>query len=390
LRKDNCIYLFSFKYFNLHPEITIKPVITNHDFKTFLLFPYLLNKNNENWVPPLLMSQKQLLNNRHLFWQRNPYKFFLTFKEGRCTGRIAAFVNKEHNEYHKTMEGCFGFLEAENDINIFNQLLLSAEEFVRQNYCTEIIGPLNPSLHYELGVLTKGFEYPPYFMLTHNFKYYDEQIQLAGYQKLKDFYSYKMDSSGWVPTEKMKRVSEFLRQRYAIQVRQADRKFFDRELEIFFRLYNDAFTGHWGFTPLAKEEFGLLAKDLKTIIDPQMVLIAEINQEPVAFLLCLPNLNEVLIKIKNGRLFPTGLFKLLFGKKRIHSVRVITAAVKKSHEHLGLGALLYPELMKRGLQLGYRQCELSWVAEDNAMMIRIAEKLNALPYKTYRLYSKRL
>lgn len=370
--------------------IKITPVVSASERKQFIGFPYKLNKPDKNWVAPLLLSQKELLSPKHIFWKTNPYQFFLAWKENRLVGRMAAFINKEHNAYHQSNQACFGFLEAENDAEIFRSLLDAGENFAKKYNCNSIIGPLNPSLHYELGVLVKGFESPPYFMLTYNGPYYEEAIKSAGFNCLKDFYSFKLNGSGYVPTEKMNRVSDYLKQRYNIKIRQGEMSSFKKELEIFYEIYNDAFVGHWGFTPINKDEFMLLAKDLKFIIDPRMILVAECNGEPVGFLLCLPNLNEALAKLKNGRLFPFGLFKLIFGKKKIRSARVITIAVKKSHERLGMGALLCPELMKRGLAFNYTESELSWVADDNTMMISLAKELKAIPYKTYRLYSKNI
>ena len=336
------------------------------------------------------MSQKNLLAAKHPFWQQNPHRFFLAYQNGRCVGRIAAFVNKEHNRFHQLNDGSFGFLEAENEAAVFGQLLQTAEEFLVQQGCRQITGPFNPSLHYELGVLTEGFDTPPYFMLTHNASYYDARIKEAGYQKQKDFYAYMLDGAGYVPTEKMLRVGAYLKERYQISLRHIDLKAFQREVETFYSLYTDAFSGHWGFTPMEKEEFLTMATEMKQLADPRLILIAERQGEPIAFLLCLPNLNEVLINIKNGRLFPFGLFKILTGKRKIKSARVVIAAVKKSQEHLGLGALLYPELMQRGKQYGYQQCELSWVVEDNVIMNRIATGLQARRHKTYRIYHKPL
>jgi GNAT superfamily N-acetyltransferase len=155
-------------------------------------------------------------------------------------------------------------------------------------------------------------------------------------------------------------------------------------------IYNDAFAGHWGFTPIEKNEFKLLASDLKTVIDRKLVLIAELHEEAVAFLLCLPNYNEVFKEIKNGRLFPSGIFKLMAGKNKIKSVRVITVAVKKKYQHLGIGAALYPEILERAVKGKYTEGELSWVVDDNYEMNQVAKSLNASPYKTYSIYSKKL
>jgi len=197
-----------------------------------------------------------------------------------------------------------------------------------------------------------------------------------------------MDSTKYVPSTKMERVRKMLMQKYPLKIRTPDMKKFMHELEYFHDIYNDAFVDHWGFVPIPKDEFLLLAKDMKSIIDPRLVLILEYNNEPIGFLLTLPNANELFIKIRNGHLLPTGIFKILFGRRHIKSARVITAAVKKKYQHLGLGALLYPELMKRGICYGYKEAELSWVAEDNVVMNTIAKELCGEPYKTYRLYSK--
>jgi hypothetical protein len=305
-------------------------------------------------------------------------------------GRIAGFINKEHNEYHNSSVGFFGFLEAIEDPAVFNSLLNAAEEFISGNGCRIIIGPFNPSLHYELGVLTRGFNEPPYFMLTHNYNYYESYILSSGYMGLKDFYSYKLVAKQFNPTPTMERVNTHLHNRYPLIIRNADLKNFVKELDIIYEIYNDAFAGHWGFTPIQKEEFRLLAKDMKSIIDPKLVLIAELNKVPVAFLLCLPNFNEIFIKIKHGRLFPFGILKLLAGKNQIKSVRVITAAVKKKYQHLGIGGALYPEIMKKAIEGRFKEGELSWVVEDNYEMTRIAKDLGAEAYKTYRVYSKNL
>jgi GNAT superfamily N-acetyltransferase len=262
--------------------------------------------------------------------------------------------------------------------------------FLQTNKCKKIIGPMNPDIHNELGTLVNGYDIPPYFMLTHNFSYYDDYIKQEGFKKLQDFYSYIFEESRFIPSAKMERVGQVLTNKHDIQIRNPDMKKFLQELEHFHAIYNDAFRAHWGFVPIPKDEFLLLAKDMKSVIDPRMVLIVEYKNEPIAFLLCLPNLNEILIKIKNGRLLPTGIFKILTGKKKIRSLRVITAAVKQSYQHWGIGALLYPEAMKRALQCGYKKTELSWVAEDNTVMNTIARELAGDPYKTYRLYSKNI
>jgi hypothetical protein len=371
-------------------NIEVAEVKTKQQLNSFTELPYALYKNDLNWVPPLRITQSQILNSRFLFWKKNPHCFFIAKQNGKCVGRIVAFINKAHNEFLKRTDGFFGFLEAENNEEVFQKLLHAVIEFLKAQGCTKIIGPMNPDIHNELGILVKGFDSPPFFMLTHHYPYYNEMLIQQELSKYEDFYSYKMDSTKYVPSTKMERVGKMLMQKYQLKIRTPDMKKFMQELEYFHDIYNDAFVDHWGFVPIPKDEFLLLAKDMKSIIDPRLVLILEYNNEPIAFLLTLPNANELFIKIKNGRLLPTGIFKILFGRKHIKTARVITAAVKKKYQHLGLGALLYPELMKRGIEYGYKEAELSWVAEDNIVMNTIAKELCGGSYKTYRLYSKNI
>jgi hypothetical protein len=370
------------------PDVQIVPVQENADRLRFINLPYNLYRNEPNWVPPLRLIQKKLFASGHLFWEKNPHQFFIAIKNGRCAGRIAAFVNNHYNSYLQVSHGFFGFLEAENDAAVFQALFDAAVRFLKQQGCTQVIGPMNPDIHNELGILVQGFETPSYIMLTYHFPYYDRQIQAQGFSKLQNFYSYKMDASRYIASSKMERVSARLLQRHQISLRTPDIKNFEKELELFHSIYNDAFAGHWGFVPIPLDEFHLMAKDIKKLIDTRMVLIAEHDNQPVAFVLALPNINVLLRRIPDGRLFPFGIFKLLMNKNKIRSIRIITAAVRKKNQHWGVGAILFPELMKRGLAFRYEECELSWVAEDNKVMNAIAMQLAGAPYKTYRLYKK--
>lgn len=371
-------------------DVQIERVRTSKDLREFVNLPYSLNRSLEHWVPPLRMSQKENLAENHPFWRKNPHSFFLAWLDGRCVGRIAAFVNLEHNQHTGRSDGFFGFLEAIDNKYVFQSLLDEADRYVKAKGCSEIIGPMNPSIHYELGVLVDGFQSPPYMMMSHNYLYYDACIRECGFEKKMDFYSYLIDVQNTVPGAKMERVKSLLVKRYPVSTRPANIRKFDQELGNLFEIYNDAFRDHWGFVPVDREEFAFLAKDMKSIIDPRLVFIAEYAGEPVAFLLCVPNLNEILARIGNGRLLPFGWLKILMDRRKLSTARVITVAVKKQYQHLGFGAVLYPELMKATREAGYKMAELSWVVENNKVMNAIAEETGAAIYKTYRLYTKTL
>ena len=370
-------------------DVIVRPVTTSRQRNQFIRYPYQLNAKWPNWVPPLLVSQKETLNEQLRFWRENKHQFFLAYTGDQIVGRIAAFTNTDHAAHFGTKDGFFGFLEAIDSEEVFKKLLKETEAFLSAQGCTKIIGPINPTIHHELGVLTEGFEQPPYFMLTYNQTYYDRNIQRAGYQKLKDFGAYKLNTDEFQFTEKIARVQELLKKRYSLTIRTPRMHDFVNELKVIHEIYNDAFVNHWGFSPISWDDFQFLGKDMKMLLDKEMVLIAEIQGKPIGFLLAIPNLNEVLVKIRNGKLFPFGLIKLLYLKRNIKSLRVITIAIKKEYQHLGIGGILYPEIALRAKQRGYKQAELSWVVEDNIQMNKICRDVGGVVTKTYRLYENK-
>ena len=248
---------------------------------------------------------------------------------------------------------------------------------------------MNYSTNETLGLLIEGFDSLPCIMMSHNPSYYAELIESAQFKKVMDLYAW------WLLTEKglnpkIVRVGEKVLKQEGIRVRTIDMKKFWEEVEIIERLYNDAWSTNWGFVPMTDAEFKHLAKDLKAVVDPRVVLIAEKNGEPVAFSLALPDFNQALKKI-NGRLFPLGLLKLLYHARQIRQVRVLALGIAKKVQNCnGLGAALYYESFRRGVEAGYRSCEFSWTLETNTLINRSMRLFGAQIYKRYRIYQKTL
>ena len=367
--------------------IRVQQVSSASDFTHFLKLPYHLNRENGAWVPPLYLLQKEILSSeRNPFWRRNTHQFFLASRGKEIVGRVAAIVPKDHNDFFKRRDGFFGFLEGTNEEEVFSELLNAAEKYLAAEKCERVIGPMSPTIHHELGILIDGFDQPSYFMLAQNPGYYDELISLQNYRTLRDYYSYRLRVNGFQEVAQVSRWTA----NGKLQIRHPVMSDFQKELGNFFDIYNNAFQNHRGFAPISWEDFYHLAKDLKFILDPELVLIAEVANEPVGFLLALPNLNELLAKIRNGRLFPFGLFYLFFKKRSIKSLRVITVAIKQKYQPLGIGAALYQAIARKAQEKGFIEAELSWVAEDNVGMNKIARRVGARRNKTYRLYEKEL
>lgn len=372
-------------------EITIRTVENKKDLMAFIKLPWKINRGDSNWVAPLIMDRLKFLNKeKNPFFKENPAEFFLAYRNGELVGRIAAILNHQHNNYHNEKTGFFGFLEAIEDQEVFEALLERVKEWLRPKGCDLIRGPMNPSTNDEVGFLVDGFDTPPYFMMTHNPPYYNNMMMAAGFEKAKDLLAYYLDKEHLVITEKVKRVTDGIKKKFPVTIRAVNIKRLNDELEVFRGIYNNAWSTNWGFVPLTPEEFDYVANDFKKIIDPELVLIAELAGKPVGFCLALPNYNEVFKKIPGGRLLPFGWLTFLVNKKKIKGIRVITLGAVKEYQHTGIGALLYLEIIRRGLAQGYDRAELSWVLEDNELMIRPLQFLGAIPYKTYRVYQAAL
>ena len=371
--------------------IKIHPVRTRRDLKSFIDIPWLVNRGNPYWVPPLRSDRHRILNQqKHPFYIDNKMTLFIARRNGRPLGRIAAIYSPEHCRRSGEACGMFGFLEAIEDEKVFAALLHAAEVWLAQYGCQKIIGPISPSTNYELGFLIDGFGEPPFLMLAYNPAYYDTIMKTLGFQKLRDFYAYYIDPESLQQPEKLRRIQQRVRQRTPVKIRSGRLRNFDAELDILRDIYNDAWEHHWGFLPMSAAEFKYMGEDLHQVLDPELVLIAEYKGEAVGFLLALPNFNEVLIRIPNGRLFPGGLFKILRLRKKIRGVRVITLGVKQKFQNLGLGSIFYAEISRRIIAGGYTHAEMSWVMEDNVPMNSAARLLGGKRYKTYRLYEKHI
>ncbi len=370
-------------------DITVKPVRSRSELMAFVKLVWKINEGDPNWVPPLLMDRLKILNKeKNPFFKHAEAEYYLAYKNGAVVGRIAAITNQMHNDFHNDNIGFFGFLEGINDPEVFKALLDTAENWLKEKGKDGMIGPMNPSTNDEIGFLVEGFDTPPYMMMTHNPPYYDQIMEKLNYEKAKDVLAYYIHKDTIVINDKLKHVTNEIRQKSGVQIRAIDMKDFENELERVRAVYNNAWAKNWGFVPMTPEEFDFIADDFKKIIDPRLVLLAEIKGKPVGFSLALPDYNRVFKKIPNGRLFPTGWIKFLTEKKKINSLRVITLGVIQELQQSGLGGLFYLETFERGTAVGYDSAEMSWILEDNELMNRAARLLGGKPYKRYRIYGK--
>ncbi len=368
-------------------NVEIVEVESKAQLRQFIKYPMKLYHDDPNYVTPLIQERLDFFDrSKNPFFKNAWVKLFLAMKDGEVTGRVAAIVNYKHNGYHEETTGFFGFFDTPDDYEIAHSLLKVVMIKLKQQGMDRMRGPMNFSTNHECGFLVDGYGSPPVVMMTYNHPYQVKLAEKFGLKKVMDLVGFSITDEDGIP-ERIQKVVNRMRERSKITIRPISMSKFNADVEKIKAVYNSAWAPNWGFVPMDEAEFDHLAKDLKQIIEPEVVLIAEHEGKPVAFSIALPDINQVLIRLK-GRLFPTGLLKLIWHTKirnKIDRVRLITFGVIPEFQKRGVDSLMFIETFNRGVKLGYSQAELSWVLETNELMCRACEQMGAKLYKKYRI-----
>jgi hypothetical protein len=367
-------------------SISIVPVQTARQRRQFVELPYSMYAGDPMFVPPLRRDEYRRLDPRHNpMFEHASIQLWLAMDGGRPVGRIAAIDDRLHNEVHHERTMWFGFFEA-RDADVAAQLLSTVEAAAARAGHGVVRGPVNASLHEAAGLLIDGFDDPPAVMMPYNPPSYPAFIEGAGYTKAKDLFSWVVDLET-AAAGRMARIAERVRKRSNVRIRSVDMSRFDAELDILKVIYRSAWAKNWGFVPPTEAEIRQLALDLKPIVDPELVIFAEVDGRPVACAVGIPDVNQVLAKM-NGRLFPFGLFHFLRRRRIYTRTRMLMLGVVPDARMTGLYPLLVLESAERGAKLGYRCSEVGWTLEDNHLINAGIEAAGGVRTKVYRLYDK--
>ncbi len=364
-------------------------VKTPWDLDDFITLPSSLHYQDLFFVPPLIVDMRERFSRKNPFFLHAEVKYFLAKKKGKLSGRVASIVNHRHNKLHDDKVGFFGFFESARDYSIALSLLDAVSQELRKEGLDTIRGPMNFSTNEECGFLIEGFNQPPFLMTPYNPPYYGELMERYGMEKAKDLYAYICNIPDELP-EKILRVAEIAEKR-GIRVRPINKHKFDSEMKIFMEVYNSAWSKNWGFIPLTGEETNHIAKKLKSIVLPELTLIAETDKEPVGFMGMLPDFNFVLKKMK-GKINPITIMKAAYYSKKITDLRMLLLGIKAEYRQKGVDALMFREgfMSIREKYRRFKRVEFSWILEDNIPVQRLVEMIGARLYKKYRVYEKKL
>ena len=371
-------------------DVTVRPVESAHELDLFVRLPAELHAGDPSFVPPLLMERKDFLNPRkNPFFDHAPHQLFLAWQRGRVVGRVAAVEDQDYNRFHGTDYGFFGMYEAVDDDDVARALFATAKAWIRARGRKQLMGPMNLSTNHDFGLLIDGFEHRPAIMVPHNPRYYQRHFEeLFGLRKAKDLWAWILAPST-DPDPKIVRIAEKVREKEGIVVRPVNLSDFANEVRRIKDVYNAAWEKNWGFVPFTDAEFDHVAKDMKAFVRPELLLLAEVQGEPVAFSMTVPDVNQALAHV-GGRLttygIPIGLAKLLWWSRKIDNLRLITLGVKQQYRKRGIDAILYLDSLMAARKLGFKSCDISWILEDNDLINRSIKLMGAKRYKTFRVY----
>ena len=371
-------------------NIEVSTVRSKKEKSEFIRFPWRIYRNDQAWVPPLIIERKEFLDrNKHPFYRHGDAALFLAKQDGETVGRIMACDDPNYNALHQTNLGCFGLFESIDDVDVASALLDSAANWLRARGRTEIMGPIDYSTNYVCGLLIDGIEHPPTLLTAHNPPYYSRLIEAAGFQKEIDWYAWWFDPKN-APIVRLRRLVHARMRRTPVKIRPINLRDLAGDSRRLSAVFNKAWENNWGFVPFTPAEAAHMAKEMRPIIDPTMTLIAEIDNEPVAFVICVPDMN-VALKHINGRLtrfgLPIGLAKLLWFRRKIRKARFVALGVVERFRRTGIAEMLVLQVMEEGASRGFT-AELSMTLESNVMVNRLIETMGASKYKTYRIYRR--
>ncbi len=370
---------------------TVRPVRSRRERARFLDFFYRHYEGDRAFVPTLRVDTAKTLDPRkNAFFDHGELELFLAERDGRTVGRIAAIVNGMHLEKYADDVGFFGFFETVDDAEVVQALVEAAAGWLRAKGLRAMRGPVNPTMNDVAGLLVAGFDREPSILMPYNKPYYERRLVESGFHRAMTMYAYYVHEK-YLDGAKLARGAEVVRRRNpGLRLRTLDMSRFMDEARLVMEIYNEAWSENWGHVPMTDREFDQLAKDLKQIIEPELVQILELDGQAVAFSVAVPNLNQAIKHLKNGRLFPLGLPKLLAYAKMgaVYETRVPLLGVRKAYQGRGLDAVMVQATIENGIRAGYDACEMSWVLESNGRLINALDAMNAVVDKTYGLFER--
>jgi len=370
--------------------VSIRPVEGRRERKRFVDVPYEFYPDRyPQWVPPLRRDAKSTLDpSSNAFFEHGDMQLFLAEDaSGAAVGRVAGIVNGMHLQKYEDATGFFGFFECVDDYAVAEALLDAAADWLREQALEHMRGPANPSLNDTAGLLVDGFDREPSLLMPYNPPYHEDFLERYGFERVMTMWAYYLHKK-YVEYERLKRGVDLVKRRTpGLSLRTLDTDRFEEEVRTVREIYNDAWADNWGFVPMTEAELQQFVNELKQIVDPEIVFFVEHEGVPVGFSVALPDVNQALRHVPDGRLFPLGLPKLLLNfYYGIYECRMPLMGIRKEYQGKGLDTMLVLATIENGPAHGYDACEMSWVLDTNERLKNHVTSLGAVVDKEYAMF----
>jgi GNAT superfamily N-acetyltransferase len=373
--------------------IEVRPVEGRRELSRFIKLPFRLHRDTP-WVPPLIYERRQFLDrSKNPYFEHAEADYFIAWRDGEPVGRITAQIDRRWDEYQGGNDAQFGFIEAEDDPEVFAALLEAAESWARDRGRDRLLGPMDFTTNDEVGLLIEGHEHHPMILEPWHPPYYRGRLEALGFGKKIDLLIWWLSlgelKQGDRFADAIHEVADKVESEHGITVRNMRKRDLEAEMERFMEVYNAAWERNWGFVPITAEEARFHARNLKQVMDERWGFIAERDGEVLGAAFTLPDINQV-VKHLNGRLLPFGWLRFLVGKRKIDRVRVFALGVKPEYQHTGIAARFYVRHIETAAETDTPAGDQGWILETNEPMNRAMEGMGGEVVKRYRLYEKAL
>lgn len=371
-------------------DLDIIAVSGRSDMTDFIGLPWKIYAECPQWVPPLKKEVRRMLDPlKHPFWEFSERILFLARRGSETVGRIVGVIDRHYNQCHGEKMGIWGFFECVDDAEAAAALFSSVEAWAHQKGMNFMRGPLSPSMNYETGLLIEGFDYPPAVMMSYNPPYYQRLVESCGFKKEKDLFAFEIDGEYHLP-DWMERLAGKIAKKNGVHIRNVNTKDRDGEFALIREIYNDSWSGNWGFVPLSVHEMQDIQKSVRPFADPDLVFFIYYEDDPAAVCVIFPDINPLLKRL-DGRIGLLGLPKALIYRREISGLRLLMFGIKEKYRQLGFPMLAFHHIYQIAREKSrYTHLEMGWTLEDNEAINSLIEEAGGRRHKKYRIFNKLL
>ncbi len=371
-------------------RVEIKQVTDRKRLKQFIRLPSQIHRNHARWVPPIYAEERRFFNmGKNRAFSYCETTLALAYRNGSPLGRIMGIVNARHNELRGERTARFGYFDCFEDPEVASALLDYIEEWGRKKGMERIVGPMGFTDQDPEGFLVDGFENEPTTGACYNFEYMVRFLEQQGYAKEVDYVVYRVEVPDKIP-EAYERIHTRLTSRAGFELvefaRRKDLKPYSLPI---IRLMNETYRDLYGFVPLDEQEMAALVKRYYPVIDPRFVKVVTKDNQVVAFILGIPNMNDG-IRRARGRLFPVGIFKIMRAAKRAKQLDLLLGAIKEGYRGRGLNVLMAAAMIHSAREAGFECIDSHHELETNVNVRAEMERMGGQVYKRYRIFQKQL